>query len=550
MTLKSLLALCSVLIFGLGGLAAQTAGWHWASAAGGAEIDLGYAIAADGIGNQYVAGTFKGTAVFGSTPLTSGGGNDIFVAKLDPAGNWLWAKRAGGLGSDNGYGIALDANANVYLTGAFTGTAGFGSFSLVSSGSSDAFIAKLDNEGNWLWAVKAGGSGIDRGNALAVAGNDHVYLTGCFNGTAVFGGTSLTSAGSYDIFAAKLDINGNWLWAVKAGAGGADWGLGIALDVSANAYLTGYIYDSANFGTIALTGFGLWDIFAAKLDPAGNWLWASGAGGASADMSYGIALDSIGNVYLGGYFGLTALFGSTSLTSLGSEEIFAAKLDNLGNWLWARQAGGTSNERCFGLDVDLNDSAVITGSFRETAQFGALSLTSLGAEDVFVAKLDPLGNWLWAGRAGGADPAVGVGIAADPNGDICLTGYLQGTADFGSISVTSNGSQDAFVARLDASGVNIADDSVPPGHCQSVLHGAYPNPFRTGGTTRLEAHIVRGETGKLSIFNLRGQLVACHELSSGDQHIVLGSEGLSSGIYFYRLETPSLSTTRKLILLP
>lgn len=89
MTLKSLLALITVLIFGLCGLTAQTAGWHWASAAGGAESDLGHAITTDGMGNQFVTGQFRGTAVFGSTTLTSAGNTNIFVAKLDPAGNWV-----------------------------------------------------------------------------------------------------------------------------------------------------------------------------------------------------------------------------------------------------------------------------------------------------------------------------------------------------------------------------------------------------------------------------------------------------------------------------
>lgn len=131
-------------------LTAQSEDWLWVIGAGGANSDRGRAIATDIFGNCYVTGNYSGTTTFGSTTLISSGSDDIFVAKLDTYGNWIWAIKAGGPGVDAGYGIATDPYGNCYVTGYFQGTAAFGNISIVSNGSSDIFVTKLDTNGNWL----------------------------------------------------------------------------------------------------------------------------------------------------------------------------------------------------------------------------------------------------------------------------------------------------------------------------------------------------------------------------------------------------------------
>ena len=139
-----ILAICSVALF------AQNEDWIWANQAGGTNDDTGYSIAVDANGNSYVTGSFFGSATFGTTTLTSSGYEDIFVAKMDNNGNWLWANKAGGTNWDYGYGIAVDANGNSYVTGYFWGNATFGTTTLTSSGQYDIFVAKMDSNGNWL----------------------------------------------------------------------------------------------------------------------------------------------------------------------------------------------------------------------------------------------------------------------------------------------------------------------------------------------------------------------------------------------------------------
>ena len=437
-----LLLLCTTFIF------AQIDVWLWAKKAGGTQDDEGYSIDIDSSGNSYVTGYFYGTASFGSTTLTSGGSNDIFVAKLDSSGNWLWAKKAGGTGSDYSCSIATDSSGNSFVTGYFYGTASFGSITLTSSGSADIFVAKLDSNGNWLWAKKAGGTSDDEGNGIAIDSSGNSYVTGCFLGTASLGNITLTSNGWGDIFVAKLDSSGNWLWAKKAGGTNDDDGHSIATDSFGNSYITGYFSSApASFGTINLTSSGGDNIFVAKLDSSGNWLWAKQAGGTGFNFSQSIATNSYGNSYITGLFEETVSFGTTTLTSSGSYDIFVAKLDSDGNWLWAKQAGGTGLDWGNGIATKSSGNSYVTGKFQGTASFGSTTLTSSGNADIFVAKLDNSGNWLGAQKAGGTGIDDGQSIAIDSYGNSYVTGYFQRTASFGDINISSSGLYDIFVAK-------------------------------------------------------------------------------------------------------
>jgi len=427
--------------------------WLMATKAGENINYYGNGIAVDADGNSYVTGYFEGSSTFCSTVLTSSGYYDIFVAKLDSSGNWEWAKKAGGTNYDFSYSIAVDTSGSCYITGEFFDYATFGDIILTSNGSYDIFIAKLDSNGNWLWAKKAGGSSPDFGNGIAVDASGNSYVTGYFGGTtATFGSTTLTTNGGYDIFVAKLDSNGNWVWAKNAGGGSPDFGYGIAVDASGNSYVTGYFQSpNAYFDSTTLTNSGSDDIFVAKLDSNGNWVWANKAGANKGDYGYSIAVDASGNSYVTGYFDTSATFGLTTLTSNGSSDIFIAKLDSSGNWLWAKNAGGIVSDIGYGIAVDASGNSYVTGYFDYSASFGS-TLTSKGAYDIFVAKLDSSGNWLWAKNAGGEKYDRGRGIAIDANGNSYVTGYFDTSASFGSTTLTSYGSFDIFVAKLDSSG--------------------------------------------------------------------------------------------------
>jgi hypothetical protein len=548
------LVLCLALLCGAAALGAQTPQWQWAVKAGGIDGDEGQSIAIDGNGNQYIIGCFDEIATFGNHTLTTGGGKDIFVAKLDSSGNWLWAIQAGGTDRDYGIDITLDGQGNAWVTGHFEGTASFGSHTLTANGEYDVFAAKLDSSGNWLWAVQAGGPDFDYGTGIALDGAGNAYLSGYFYGTATFGSQSLVASGGEsdaDIFVAKLDPDGNWLWAVTAGGTEDDAGFRIAVDGSGNACLVGMFKNTATFGSQTLTASGDFDVFVAKLDPSGNWLWAAGAGGIHPDSGYGTALEDSGVVYVTGLFMGTATFGSHTLTASADDtntDIFVARLDPSGNWLWAARAGGTDHDAGFNIVTDGSGNAWVTGVFSRTATFGSHSLTAGGYYDVFVAKLNPSGNWLWAARAGGTefDDSYGYGIALDGSDNACVTGYFNGTANFGSHSLITNGHRDIFVARIE--NITPVEDDLAP-QVVARLHNAYPNPLDRGGSALIKTQIPEHSTGTLSIFNLRGQIVSRHKLGSGSRQISFSGDGLPAGVYFYSLQCGDYKETKKLVLL-
>jgi hypothetical protein len=393
---------------------------------GGTADEQGLSIAVDASGNVYTTGNFEGTADFNPDPavtntLTSAGNDDIFISKLDAAGNFVWAKRLGGTADDVGASIAADASGNVYTTGYFAGTGDFDpdpavTNTLTSAGAFDIFISKLDAAGNFIWARRMGGTAAagDFGGAVAVDAVGNVYTTGAFNGTADFNPdpavtNTLSTAGSSDIYISKLDAAGNYVWARRMGGSGssADFGESIALDASGNVYTTGRFSGTSDFNpdpavTNSLTSAGIDDIFISKLDAAGNYVWAKQMGGISQDYGSSIAIDAFGNSYTTGVFNGTADFNSdpaatNNLISAGGEDIFISKLDASGNLVWAKQLGGTSNDLGFGLAIDASGNVVTTGEFRATSDFNpdaatANNLTSAGGSDIFVVKLNQPGT--------------------------------------------------------------------------------------------------------------------------------------------------------------
>jgi hypothetical protein len=532
-------------------LSAQAPEWIGAKRAGGTGDDRGQAIALDSQGNQYVTGLFQGAAVFGTTDLTSSGDYDIFVAKLDSEGSWLWARRAGGTGQDASWDIAVDGAGNSYITGRFAGTADFGPTTLQNTIDICTFVAKLDTDGNWLWAQQTGAHDDDNeAESIALDSQSNIYVAGCFWVSVHFGTIPFTANGMGDIFIAKLDTDGHWLSATQYGGAGWDAAISVCVDAADHVYATGYFNQTVAFGATSLSSNGGDDIFVLEEDNSGALQWAKQAGGSNADFAWDIHVDSEANVFTAGSFIGTASFGIYQLISAGGKDIWIAKLDTNGNWLWVHRAGGTGEDVAYGLAIDSSDDLYVTGYFQNEVVFGATTLTANGGIDIFVAKEDNAGDWmwLWAKQAGGTDNDFGGALALDSAGNAILTGGFQSTIHFGPSELTSSGNWDTYVAKLGPS-TGIDDDTAPEISTLSVLHDAYPNPFRSGNSTTIKTTINTDETGTLSIYNLKGQIIATYNLYPGTHETAFDGSGLASGVYLYRLKTPSVHTVKKLVLL-
>ncbi len=419
------------------------------ASASGTGSEIGNGIAVDIVGNIYVTGYFTGTATFGNTQLTSTGSYDVFVAKYDRSGILSWVRQVGGLGDISDPKIAVEGSGNVYITGSFFYQATFGNNTLTSAGYDDIFVAKYNSSGTFLWARQGGSeSGGDRGKGIAVDASGNVYVTGTFAGTAAFGNASLIAAGSYDIFVAKYNTTGTLQWVRKAGNANSDFSNDVAVDGTGNVYVTGYFQFMTTFGNTTLTSAGSYDIFLTKYNSNGTFQWVQQIGGSSHDYGRDIAIDGNGNIYLTGVFSETVTFGNTSITSAGVADVFVARYNTDGILQWVRQAGSSNDDSGDGIAVDGNGNIYVTGYFRDTAAFGHILFTPVGLTDIFVTKYDSNGRLLWAQQAGGSSFDYGRDIAVDGNGNVYVVGYFRDTASFGNTSATSAGLSDAFVARL------------------------------------------------------------------------------------------------------
>ncbi len=431
---------------------------QWAKNIGGNASDRGSSIANDGNGNVYITGSFRGTADFdtgpGTTNLIGKGWTDIYFAKYDVSGLLLWAKSVGSTNSDGGNSIAVDGSGDVYVTGSFEGMADFdpgvGTTNLPWVGGDDIFFAKYkSSDGSLIWAksIGAANGASEGGNSIAIDGSGNVYITGIFYGTVDFdpgpGTTNLTSAG-YDIFFAKYSGNdGSLIWAKSVGGTtDNDKGNSVAIDGSGNVYITGHFFGTVDFdpgsGTANLTSVGNYDIFFAKYSGNdGSLIWAKSIGGASIDYCSDIVVDGSANVYLTGYFDYTADFdpsaGVANLTSVGYD-IFFAKYNSTGSLLWVKGIGGGGTDGSASIDIDGSGNVYVTGSFQGAVDFdpgvGTTSLTSVGGSDIFFAKYNSTGSFVWEKKIGSGGDDFGTSLALDGSGNAYTTGYFNGTADF------------------------------------------------------------------------------------------------------------------------
>jgi beta-propeller repeat-containing protein len=439
---------------------------------GGSDFDFGLGIAVDSSGNAYVTGSTSSSnfpTTLGAFQTTSIQGG-TFVTKLNSTGSALVYSTY--LDGSGGFGIAVDSSGNAYVTGGagfnFPTTAG--AFQRTLGGFQDAFVTKLNPDGSALvYSTYLGGSDFEEGRGIALDSSGSAYVTGGTSSTnfptsteafqTTFGG------GFLDTFVSKLNPDGSALvYSTYLGSSDFDEGLGIALDSSGNAYVTGGT-SSTNFpttpGAFQTTLGGFQDAFVTKLNPDGSALVYSTYLG-SGDGGFGIALDSSGNAYVTGFAGSTQFpttIGAFQTTFGGGFlDTFVTKLNPDGSGLvYSTYLGGSDDEEGLGIAVDSSGSAYVTGwtfSIDFPTTTGAFQTTLGGFQDVFVTKLNPNGSALvYSTYLGGNDVDKSFGIAVDSSGNAYVTGETFSTnfaTTPGAFQVASGGNADVFVAKIGA----------------------------------------------------------------------------------------------------
>ena len=457
----------------------------WAKHAGGLDKTRCYGITVLSDNSVVVTGKFEGTATFGlgetnETQLVAAGWNDVFLARYSADGSLVWAKRAGGSNSDSsGIGITVLSDNSIVVIGKFDGTIIFGSgeaneTQLASSGGYDIFMARYYSDGSLAWAESAGGSDWDSGQGIASLSDNSIVVTGSFRTTATFGSgesneTQLDTVGFNDIFIAQYNADGILQWARHAGSISNDQGSGITTLSDNSTIVTGSYQGTAIFGpgepsAVHLISGGNLDIFIARYNSDGSFVWANSAGGSDEDGGLGITTLSDNSSVVTGYFMKTAVFGpgesnETQLVSPGNfRDSFFARYNADGSLAWAKCAVGSSADWANGITSLSDDSTIVTGHFETPLTFGhgepnETHLVSEGNLDIFIARINFDGSLVWAKRAGGLGFDYGVGITALSDDTIAATGYFNKAATFGpgepnETVLTSNGITDIFIARF------------------------------------------------------------------------------------------------------
>jgi hypothetical protein len=406
-----------------------------------ARLSFGEAVATDSQGNVIVTAAFAGSVDFGDGTLLSQGESEVFVIKLDPSGKLLWSKQFGSAGFEESYKVLVDADDNLVLIGLFTETIDFGGEVLENDTFWDLWAAKLDPDGNHLWSRSFPGFAHMGGSTLDSEGN--LIIAGFYNGDVDFGGGPLTSSlDDWGGFLAKLDTNGDHVWS-KAFDGPADQYLkGVGIDPEGNLLIAGDFTQAIDLGGGALASAGSNDLFVAKLDAEGNHLSSNRFGGAGEELIWGMRSDASGRLVLWGSYTDSLDLGGTPVTDTNSNRFLAA-LDGEGNHVWSRSFDGY----ILSIAAGTSDDVIVVGQFDLPLDFGGGILVNQ-ATDLFALRLDANGDHVWSIRAGDASPQNASAVGTDSAGNVLLFGRFEGSINLGGGPLVSAGSTDVFVAKL------------------------------------------------------------------------------------------------------
>jgi hypothetical protein len=454
---------------------------------GGSMQDYGYSIAVDSAGYAYVTGVTQSTDFPTMNPLQGALRStyeNAFVSKFGPDGSKLvYSTYLGGMGDDQGFGIAADSAGNAYVTG-FTSSLDFPTMNPLQpslNGGVNAFVSKITATGSSLvYSTYLGGSGLDWARAIAVDSGGNAYVSGQANSTDFPTVNPLQPSyggGLSDAFVSVINSAGTaLLYSTYLGGSGFDGSLGIAVDSAGSAYITGLTESNdfpttpGAFQTVCNTGSKCatnGNAFVSKIDSSGALAYSTYLGGSggepcpqppycSADGGIGIAVDGGGNAYVAGAtnsLDFPTTTGAFQTRNAGGFDAFVSKLNPTGTGLvYSTFLGSGGLDWGSGIALDGAGNAYVTGYTRSTTfpRKNPLQSAKIGVEDAFVSKLNPSGSALvYSTYLGGY--AQGYGIAVDGMGSAYVTGNA-GPTGFpttpGTFQTKGGGGADAFVTKI------------------------------------------------------------------------------------------------------
>jgi hypothetical protein len=549
---------------------------EWVAAFGGSESDWGRALATDASGNVYTVGTFRdtvdfdpGSGVFNLISARSSNNralDEVFVQKLNPAGDLVWAKKFGGSQLETliPASVDVDNQGNIVITGLYEGDSmdiapGAPVVNMPGNDAYDIFVVKLNASGNLVWGISFAGDQFETPRTIRTDSLGNIYLCGSFEGTVDFDpgpGTNMRTAtgnqGQSDLFVCKLTPSGNTTWVTTLGGSGQDVAEHLDIDASGFVYVGGRFNDTANFSTqmgnpMNVVSNGFADAFVLKLNPVGGTDWVRTFGGNATDNLYSLALDPQGDIVVTGEFSDTVDFDpgpglNIVAPTMGSGgDAYVLKLNSSGAFDWVKTFGGSRSDRAVDHVIDDLGNIYSAGYFLDTVDFdpgsGVTIRISQGNFDGFIQKLDSDGNFVWVKTFGSPQQDYAARVCLDANRNVFVTGHFQDTVLFDpndpASQQGSRGQFDVFLLKYSQGGTstNIIEAMLQ----NEVL--AYPNP--TTGRVLLQ---LNAPTDQINVIvrNSLGQEIIQQSFQSTDL-VELDING-SNGLYLLELNNAGKRT--------
>ncbi len=420
---------------------------NWVKRAGGANTDLANALWTDNFRNVFVTGSISGKAKFHKTEVATRGGGDIYVTKYSPEGFPIWVKTFGGILDDFASSITGDPEGNLYITGVFTDSAQFDEITLQTKGT-DLFVAKLNPKGQVVWASPLHTLGTALVQSISVTDQGGVYVGGLFSGQ--YGESVKRKMGQTDGYITKLSWQGEVSWTKVIGGEGFDevnvlstdpWGRVVAGGIFDHIM---YVEDQEIAGNSSKSGF------AVRLEATGNLLWAKGFSGYDSQTQViDAATDLDGNVFLTGKFSGETTFGTNVKVSKGQSDIFLMSIKPKGEINWVSDLGGSDVDEPLSINLTPDQKSIlVSGLFNKFVEHGRKSLLSEYDNQLFLSRWDLRGNLDELRKQDFNSLFNCAGRRLDGKGNIWICGSFSEKTSFGKQKFVSAGEEDLFISAL------------------------------------------------------------------------------------------------------
>ena len=448
----------------------HTVNLDWALTVGSDTVDAALSVCTDASGNIYAVGYFYHTFIAGSFNLISQGGSDMFLMKISPQGEVLWAERGGGDSNDKASGVVCDSEGNVYVVGTILGTVTFGGTEYFSYGEKDVFISQYNSDGDLLWLEVAGGWNNDEATGITIDADDNISIVGFYDGAMGIGSQTLVSNGGVDFFVAQFDANHNFNWAGNQGSNLDDYASSITADLDGNLFVGGTFSGEMTAGGFSMTAHGTNDGFIASYNQLGDIQWMIREGSENDnDVLNDITSDALGNVISTGYL------------DQNDSTLFVAKYNSNGNLQWRKELGLNAHAEGLGIVASNNGDIYVSGKFSGAANFGGGMTGSLGGFDLVLLKLNAAGDFIWSRTAGSGESDAINDICLDYEQSIISVGWCNAPIYIEGSPYSVQGESDALIIRfkraismdVNISGIDCMEDNL----CVGINMLAGTTPF-------------------------------------------------------------------------